>query len=242
MIVKDVSFDSPEDNILLDEALFVAADKGNGGEILRFWESPQTFIVLGRIGKEHEDIDAAAALKDKIPVLRRTSGGGTVVQGRGCLNYTLILAKDRDPALADLRKSYQWISSKIIEALKTLGIDSAFHPTSDIALASSQKKFSGNAQHRGRGFILHHGTILYDFDLSLIPRYLKMPNDVPEYRQNRSHTDFVANIPIDPSLFKAALKKSFLISRQESYINPSEKALLESLKAKHRIQVDLYPQ
>ena len=107
MVLKDISLDSPEQNILLDEALFVSADKGSGGEILRFWESPTVFIVLGRIGKEHEDIDRAAAQKDKIPILRRTSGGGTVVQGQGCLNYTLILAKDIDPAIADLRKSYQ---------------------------------------------------------------------------------------------------------------------------------------
>jgi lipoate---protein ligase len=240
MIVKDVSLNSPEENILLDEALFLSADKGNGGECLRFWESPVTFIVLGRIGKEHDDIEVEMALKEHVPVLRRSSGGGTVVQGRGCLNYTLILAKNTDPALADLRKSYQWISAKVIEALKNSGVEAQFHPISDIALVSNHKKFSGNAQRRGKNFILHHGTILYDFDLSLITRYLKMPKDVPEYRSNRQHSDFVTNIPIKPSEFKALLSKIFKIGREESFVNPSEQALLEGLKAKSSFQVDLY--
>jgi lipoate---protein ligase len=241
MILKDVTLNSPEENILLDEALFLLADKEGGSEILRFWESAQTFIVLGRIGREHEDIDAQAVLKDNIPVLRRTSGGGTVVQGRGCLNYTLILAKNTDPALADLRKSYQWISNKIIEALKVQRIEAAFHPISDIALAGDQKKFSGNAQHRGKNFILHHGTILYDFDLSLIARYLKMPKDVPEYRAGRSHLEFVTNIALDPLKFKASLKSIFH-ANEEKILTASEQTTLRSLRGRHQVSVNMYPQ
>ena len=96
MILKDVSLDLPEENVLLDEALFVLAEKFSGGEVLRFWESQKPFIVLGRIGKESEDIHIEAVKKDNIPVFRRASGGGTVVQGAGCLNYAVILDKGRE--------------------------------------------------------------------------------------------------------------------------------------------------
>ncbi len=240
MILKDLSFNSPEENILLDEALFVSADKGSGGEILRFWESPTVFIVLGRIGKEQDDVDMAAARKDKIPVLRRASGGGTVVQGPGCLNYTLILAKNTDPVIADLRQSYQWISQKIITALKNSDVEAVFRPISDIALSSNEKKFSGNAQRRGKNFILHHGTILYDFDLTLMARYLKMPKDVPEYRRNRSHTDFVTNIPMDPQVFKRSLAEIFAVKGEENRLETNEQALLQSLCGKANIRLDAY--
>src|SRR5262245_57601278 len=91
MILKDLSLQRLEDNILLDEALYLNAEKHSGPEVLRFWESPKVFIVLGRIGKEDDDLVATEVLKDHIPVLRRTSGGGTVVQGPGCLNYSLII-------------------------------------------------------------------------------------------------------------------------------------------------------
>ena len=209
MRFKDVSFPDPQQNIAFDEELLRLADKERAGPALRFWESPRVFIVVGRIGKIEEDVKVKVAESDGVPILRRASGGGTVVQGPGCLNYTLVLSKQEHPVLNDLRRSYAWISQKVIDALKPLGVEAVFRSVSDIAVAGSEKKFSGNAQKRGKNYVLHHGTILYNFDLSLISRYLTIPKDVPAYRQGRSHTDFVTNIPIDPVAFKVNMCRAF---------------------------------
>src|SRR3989338_1271157 len=107
MIFKDIVLPTLEENILYDEVLFYLAEKEAAGESLRFWESSELGIVLGRIGKIEEDLKVEAILRDNVPVFRRTYGGGTVLQGPGCLNFSLVLAKDRDPRLNDLRKSYQ---------------------------------------------------------------------------------------------------------------------------------------
>jgi len=192
------------------------AETHDAGEYLRFWESSSVFVVLGRIGKADADVNAICAAKDNIPVLRRSSGGGTVLQGSGCLNYTLVLSKQKYPQINDLRKSYEWISAKVIDALRQAGVQAYFRPTSDMATGTGEKKFSGNAQRRGKQYVLHHGTILYDFDLSLISRYLKMPKDIPEYRKDRPHTDFVTNIPIDPAVFKKSLARAFHASSPQS--------------------------
>jgi lipoate-protein ligase A len=241
MILKDISLDSPEGNVLLDEVFLLQAEKFSGGEVLRFWESKKPFIVLGRIGREYEDIQIEPVKRENIPVLRRSSGGGTVVQGAGCLNYALILDKDRDRDLRDLRKSYQWISEKVIEALERQGQKPVFRPISDMALASSEKKFSGNAQRRGKNFILHHGTILYNFDLRLIARYLQMPKDIPDYRRNRPHDDFVANIPMEPQKFKQDLAQIFAVDSADNSVTIQQLALLQSLKEKSSVFVDLKP-
>jgi lipoate-protein ligase A len=222
MQFRDISFPSPQENITFDEVLWRLAEKHQAGEYLRFWESSQIFVVLGRIGRAETDVNLIHTQKDNIPVLRRSSGGGTVVQGPGCLNYTLVLSKQKCPELNDLRKSYQWISAKVIEALRQAGCEAYFRPTSDIATGSGEKKFSGNAQRRGKNYILHHGTVLYNFDLSLISRYLNMPRDIPEYRKHRPHTDFVTNIPIDPRVFKDHLARIFLTSALQ---NPSAEEL-----------------
>lgn len=235
MVLKDISLDSPEANVLLDEVLFVSAEKFAGGEVLRFWESPKPFVVLGRIGKEEDDVDFAAVRRDHVPVLRRTSGGGTVVQGPGCLNYTLVLSKGRDQSIGDLRKSYQWISERVIEALALQNQQTVFRPISDIALASGDKKFSGNAQRRGKDFILHHGTILYNFDLALISRYLRMPKDIPDYRRSRPHDDFVVNIPIDPHQFKQDMGRIFAAQTPEPQLTSQQHTLLASLLEKKRL-------
>ena len=216
MQLRDISFPTPQENIAFDEVLWRLAEKHSRGEYLRFWESSKVFIVLGRIGRAEIDVNFPHVLKDNIPVLRRSSGGGTVLQGPGCLNYTLVLSKQKHPQLNDLRKSYEWISTKVIEALSQEGVEVYFRPTSDLATDPSEKKFSGNAQRRGKHYILHHGTILYKFDLSLISRYLNMPKDIPEYRKRRSHTDFVTNIPIDPRVFKDHLAQIFLASALQS--------------------------
>ena len=240
MQLKDFSFETPQENILYDEVLLQLAQKQNAGEVLRFWESSKIFIVLGRIGKEQEDIDLRQARQDKIAVLRRTSGGGTVLQGPGCLNFTLVLDKGRHTDLADLRKSYAWISSKVIDALKMGGVKAVFRPISDIALAGSEKKISGNAQHRSKNFILHHGTILYNFDLKLISHYLKMPKDIPDYRQSRPHADFIANAPIQAIPFKQALAGIFSLKTQEKLQHPSpqEVLALQELLDKRPVVVD----
>ncbi len=210
MQLRDISFPSPQENIVFDEVLWRLAEKHGAGEYLRFWESSKIFIVMGRIGRAETDVNPIHTQEDNIPVLRRSSGGGTVLQGPGCLNYTLILSKQKHPEINDLRKSYEWISAKVIEALARAGVEAYFRPTSDLATDPGEKKFSGNAQRRGKRTILHHGTILYKFDLSLISRYLNMPQDTPQYRKHRPHTDFVTNIPIDPRVFKDHLAQSFL--------------------------------
>src|ERR1700685_4099180 len=111
MQIRDFSFPTPQENIAYDDVLLSLAEKHGAGEFLRFWESPQIFIVMGRISRGEIDVNWTKVQLDKIPVLRRSSGGGTVVQGPGCLNYTLVLSKQKHPELNDLRKSYAWISA-----------------------------------------------------------------------------------------------------------------------------------
>ncbi len=222
MVLIDRTFPTPQENILFDEFLLLRAEKAQGSEVLRFWESPQHFIVLGRTGNLQEDVDIQRAQEEKIPILRRFSGGGTVIQGKGCMNFTLILSKDRDPALKDITKSYLYILGKVSEALSLLGIPTRFKPTSDLVIGNDEKKFSGNAQHRGRQYVLHHGTILYNFDLQMIAGFLKMPRAVPEYRGGRSHLDFVTNISVSYPGIKNSFKKIFGIHKKEIRLTKEE--------------------
>ncbi|MCK5082116.1 MAG: hypothetical protein KAR31_04335, partial [Candidatus Omnitrophica bacterium] len=90
------------------------------------------------------------------------------------------------------------------------------------------KKISGNAQKRSKKFILHHGTILYDFDLERIKRYLKVPKDIPEYRQGRSHLDFVTNVPLSAVDIKSAFKDVFWVDRREEHFDEEEMVCLQS--------------
>lgn len=191
----DLTLPTLAENLALDEALLLDAEDGRGGEALRLWEWPQPAVVLGAGCWLAADVDEAACRADDVPILRRASGGGTVLLGRGCLLYSLVLALDRSPALGDITASYRYILGRLRDALDGLlpGIELA--GISDLAAAG--RKFSGNAQQRKRAFLLHHGTLLYAFDLRLVPRYLREPARQPDYRGGRDHRAFLRNLPLD---------------------------------------------
>ena len=193
-------------HLALDEALLLHAEE-HGGESLRLWEWPDHAVVLGAGGKVAEDVHEAACRADGVPIYRRASGGGTVLLGPGCLLYSLILSMERDPALTQVVPSYRWIMQRLAQALSTVVPDVTLEGSSDLALLGL--KISGNSQQRKRRSLLHHGTLLYDFDLQRIPRYLKMPQRQPEYRHERPHLDFVTNLPLTREMLEARVKTAW---------------------------------
>ena len=112
--------------------------------------------------------------------------------GRGCMLYSLVLSYDRSPLLREIRSSYCHILGCLQDGLADLLPGIACAGTSDLAAAGL--KISGNAQQRKRDHILHHGSLLYDFDAARIGAYLRMPNRQPEYRSHREHEQFVRNL------------------------------------------------
>src|SRR5579872_1125994 len=173
----DETLASAAANLALDEALLLQAEAGAGCEVLRVWEWPAPAVVLGSGCRLADDVDEAACAADTVPLLRRSSGGGTVLLGPGCLLYSLVLAYERSPLLAEVGSSYQFILDRVGQALggPATGIRQA--GISDLAVGD--RKFSGNAQQRKRNHLLHHGTILHAFDLPLIGRYLRPPPRQP---------------------------------------------------------------
>ena len=96
MQLVDYPTKTPEENIALDELLLQKAESGEIGEVARFWESEEDFVVLGRAGKVNEECFLKKCHNEGVKIIRRASGGGTVLQGKVSLNYTLILSYSRD--------------------------------------------------------------------------------------------------------------------------------------------------
>jgi lipoate-protein ligase A len=191
MQLLDLTLPDLADNLALDEALLLHAEAG-GAEVLRFWEWQRLAVIIGAGGKWAEEADAAACQSDRVPILRRSSGGGAVLLGPGCLCFSLVLAYDRHPALADLHASYRFILATTAAALAPLAPGIAPAGISDLTIGDS--KCSGNSQQRKRTHLLHHGTLLCSFELANISRYLAHPPREPEYRRRRSHGEFVTNL------------------------------------------------
>lgn len=203
----DLSFDEPSMNLALDEALLAAAEAGESGPSLRFWESPGYFVVLGVSQHVSREVNIEACGADGVPITRRCSAGGCVLQGPGCLNYSLVLDMTAEPELGTIRGSYCAILTRIRDAFRARGIDAALKGTSDLAVGTL--KFSGNAQRRKKRYLLHHGTVLYAMDLQKVVRYLLEPEDRPEYRGRRRHEEFIGNLELSRADIISGISDAF---------------------------------
>jgi len=90
---------SVEENLALDEALLIQADAGDGIPVLRLWEPRGFAVVLGASRRLREDVRVEHCDADGVPIVRRSSGGGTVVIGPGTINATVVLRDDAAPGL-----------------------------------------------------------------------------------------------------------------------------------------------
>jgi len=206
MICLDLSLPAPAENLACDEALLDAAEEQGGPAVLRFWESPVPFVVLGYANKVAEEASVPVCRELAIPILRRCSGGGTVVQGPGCLNYAVVLRMDAEPELQGITGTNQFVMERTRKALaRALGCQVSVEGHTDLAVGDL--KFSGNAQRRRRDWLLFHGTVLLaEFDLGLISRVLLQPPRQPDYRRQRGHGEFVTRLALERVAVKEALR------------------------------------
>lgn len=203
----DLSFDVPAQNLACDEALLECAESGEGCAVLRFWESPVYFVTLGYTNKAVTEANLDACRASGVPILRRASGGGTVLQGPGCLNYALIYPIQPGQALNVSAANDLVMGTNLRAFSKATGENVELAGHTDLAIAG--RKFSGNAQKRKAGFYLFHGTILLDFDLDLVQKLLLPPSKEPDYRAQRSHLEFIRNLSITRDEAKEALREAW---------------------------------
>ncbi len=203
----DRTLDSPTANLALDEALLDQCEEG-GPEALRFWESPEYFVVLGYANQVETEVNVPTCLARNVPILRRCSGGGTVLQGPGCLNYLLVLNFENNPQLQTIPGANCYIMQRNAEALRAaFGLDAEVCGITDLAVGAL--KFSGNAQRRKRRALIFHGTFLLTFNLQLVSELLRSPSKEPEYRAGRSHGNFITNLHVDAALIKKGLRTAW---------------------------------
>jgi lipoate-protein ligase A len=204
----DLTLPTPEENLACDEALLELCDEGLADEVLRVWESPRHFVVVGYANKIASEVDVPFCRQNGLPILRRCSGGGTVLQGRGCLSYALILRIDESGPLRSIASTNQFVLERQRAILEGL-LQAPVHVRGHTDLALGALKFSGNSQRRKRRALLFHGVFLIEFDLALIERALLMPSKQPDYRANRSHSDFLVNLRVSARDVTLALRRGW---------------------------------
>lgn len=212
----------PRVSLAVDDALLEQAEAGQGSELLRLWQFDAPVVVLGRSCEAAREVQLDECARRGVPVLRRVSGGGTIVAGPGCLMYSVLLSMATRPQLRHLDIAHQTVLTRVAVALQEATSERVqIRGTSDLAIPTEAdvaeldddavrlRKVSGNSLRVKRDWLLYHGTLLLDFDLQLVSDLLHAPPRQPEYRQSREHQSFITNLRVDGQIVRECLMRAF---------------------------------
>jgi len=198
----------PQDFVRIDPALACAweeyqTQEGVTTPLAYAWAPDQDAVVLGLSQSAERELNLDTISTEKLPVVRRSSGGGAVVFIAGVLCFGVICPPD---FLHDsgIHRAFRELTAHVADAclgweiqVQVAGIsDLAAAPctTNDIAAPSALRKIAGCAQLRKKHAILVHGSLLVSADTSRFSNYLQFPSEVPDYRQGRDHDSFCTTL------------------------------------------------
>ncbi|GFY84902.1 biotin/lipoate A/B protein ligase family [Actinidia rufa] len=147
-------------------------------------------IVMGLSGKPSELLEVGSVLQDEVPVIKRFTGGGTVIVDPGTIFVTLICNRDSVPGVQPYPRSIMHWSGLLYNEVFEGFRDFRLHENDYVF---GNRKFGGNAQSITRKRWIHHTSFLWDFEARNMA-YLKLPQKAPEYRLARSHMEFVCRM------------------------------------------------
>lgn len=145
-------------------------------------------IVMGISGKVDELVSKEKAKALSLPLIKRYSGGGTVVVDEDTLFVSLICNRSVLPCEAYPEKIMRWSSHIYEEALK---IPAFALKENDFVLG--EHKFGGNAQYITKDRFVQHTSFLWDFKKEHMDTLLH-PKKTPKYREGRAHTAFLCKL------------------------------------------------
>lgn len=169
MIYLESTSNSPYFNLALEQYVFDNLSKSQ--DCFMLWQNANA-IIIGKHQNAIEEINTDFVQEHDIKVVRRLSGGGAVYHDLGNLNYTFITNDDRNENL-----DFAFFSQPLIHTLNKLGICSKISGRNDVTIDGC--KISGTAQYKKNNRILHHGTILFNSDISILNQALKAKSKAP---------------------------------------------------------------
>ncbi len=153
----------PAYNLVFEEYCLQKLTQYN--KILLLWQNANA-VIIGRYQNWQNEVDEEAVRRLGVKVIRRSTGGGAVYHDLGNLNYSFITPA---PDLATLNLAT--VAAPLLSALQKMGIQATAQGRNDIVLDG--RKISGTAQSLRRNRLLHHGTLLFDSDLTMLDTVLR---------------------------------------------------------------------
>ena len=154
------------------------------------WIPDRSYIVLGASNNAKDAVVQEATLKDNIIVLKRRTGGQTVMLTP---NNLIISAVITDESIMKPKDVFNRFNDHIIGAIeKNHTVKFSTRGISDIAMG--EKKIMGSSMYRGKGKLFYHAVLNFNEPSTTFQKYLNHPSNEPDYRKGRMHHEFVTSL------------------------------------------------
>lgn len=196
----------PALHMALDEVLTDEVAARRRPPTLRVWEWSSPCAVIGRFQSLRNEVDAVAARRHGIQVVRRISGGGAMfIEPGNTITYSLYAPETLVSGMG-FQEAYEFMDAWVIHALQGLGINAWYQPLNDIT--SPAGKIAGAAQTRRGGAVLHHVTMAYDIDAGKMLDVLRIGREKLSDKATAS-----AAKRVDPLRSQTGLARAEIIDR-----------------------------
>ena len=185
-------------NMAIDEAILITR-KEMPIPTLRFYGWTKPAFSFGYFQNIASDVNVQACRQEKIELVKRMTGGGTVIHGWD-LTYSLILP--RYSGEKSVSQMYQQIGKNLVNTFVKLGIPASLNCISNNQSTSSQnlclidlaendvlfnnKKIAGVSVRRNRNGILFQGYISLDMPPDRILKRVSKHNEI--YQQVKDNS------------------------------------------------------
>lgn len=210
-------------HVALDEVIVEAVGKGLRGPTLRFWDWPDSVVVIGAFQSLKNEIDHEGAKRHGTQVVRRITGGGAMFMEPGnCITYSLVVPESLVEGLS-FEQAYAFLDQWVLGALADVGIQAHYVPLNDIA--SEQGKIGGAAQKRfANGVVLHHVTMAYDINADRMLEVLRIGREKMSDKGTKS-----ANKRVDPMRSQTGMNRDAIVE-----------AFIQHFLANYQAQISAY--
>ena len=184
LTIINLTTTDPAFNLAAEQYVFENLPKDRNYFML--WQNDNA-VIIGKYQNTLAEINQPYVEAHKIKVVRRLSGGGAVFHDLGNLNYTYITDAGELETL-----NMRVFCEPIVKALSEFGVTAEINGRNDMTIHG--KKFSGNAQYIRHGRVMHHGTLLYNSDLSAVSKALQVDPEKIRAKGMESVRSRVTNI------------------------------------------------
>ncbi len=199
----DVEYDDPCLNFSIEEAIMEKVAGGESPNTIRFWRNPNITVVVGKYQIPELEVNREAIKRYSGIVVRRFTGGGTVYNDSGNLNYSISVKRENPlipSAVADIAPT---LCKGVVEGLRILGLNAELKSEEGLYIQVDGKKVSGTAGKVKRNVVFVHGTLLVNSDLPKLREML----DVSPYPQNAQLKRFVKSVRREVTSIETKLDK-----------------------------------